>query len=307
MSIKDLNVFCIVVTYNGSQWIEKCLGSLMASSVPLKILAIDNGSTDNTVECLKENFPQVAIIETGKNLGFGKANNIGLRRAVKERADYVVLINQDVWLTSNDTIEKLIEVNESNPEYGIISCLHLMNEKQLEYYFSTIINAFDCPSLISDFVVNNTLKEVYPIRFVHAAFWVIPFKCLNTVGYFDPLFWHYSEDNDYAERVKYFGFKIGISPHVSIVHDIGERSISNDKSLNFQKLNLLLQLKDLRIELAKLLYSFLWQRAKLILNLMFKLKIKEVGFHIKLIDFVLKNYSKIKSNRNLCLHGGKFE
>ena len=61
-------------------WIEKCFSSIRNSSVPVKIIAIDNKSSDNSVEYIQENFPETILLESEKNLGFGGANNIGLKK-----------------------------------------------------------------------------------------------------------------------------------------------------------------------------------------------------------------------------------
>jgi N-acetylglucosaminyl-diphospho-decaprenol L-rhamnosyltransferase len=99
----DKKICVIVITYNGAKWVEGCFGSLMQSSVPLNIIAVDNASSDNTVALIKNKFAGVALIESGTNLGFGKANNIGLKRAAEDNADFIFLLNQDAFVKP-DTI-----------------------------------------------------------------------------------------------------------------------------------------------------------------------------------------------------------
>ena len=70
------SVYAVIVTFNGIKWIDKCFLSLLNSSISIKIIVIDNGSSDMTSEYIKSNFPTIELIETGKNLGFGQANNI---------------------------------------------------------------------------------------------------------------------------------------------------------------------------------------------------------------------------------------
>ena len=69
----------IIVTFNGIQWIEKCLNSVFQSSIKSIPIVIDNGSSDGTVSFIKQNYQDAIVIETGQNLGFGKANNIGIQ------------------------------------------------------------------------------------------------------------------------------------------------------------------------------------------------------------------------------------
>ena len=213
-----MKVYAIIVTYNGDKWIEKCLGSLRDSTLPLSVLVIDNASTDKTVNIVKQQFPQFQLLETGANLGFGKANNIGLEIALKQHADFVFLLNQDAWVETN-CLQTLINIHNSNKQFGILSPIHLSGDNlSLEYKFIEYIQPNVCPGFVSDFVVGK-LATVYETTFVNAAAWLISKECLQTVGGFDPLFYHYGEDADFVERTRYFGFKTGVIPTATIWHD----------------------------------------------------------------------------------------
>jgi GT2 family glycosyltransferase len=206
-------VFSIVVTYNGSQWIEKCFGSLVNSTIQdHHILAIDNGSTDNTLELIRALYPEVKVIESGANLGFGKANNIGILKALEAKAEYVFLLNQDAWIEHN-TIEDLIKISKINPEYGILSPIQNDARGNIEKQFSTYLSKAKL----------NVQKQILEVPFVNAASWLIPVTCIKKVGLFDSLFYHYGEDENYCHRAHYYKFKIGIIPNSCIVHDRGER------------------------------------------------------------------------------------
>lgn len=112
-----MTIKAIIVTYNPAQWLDKCLGSLKKSSVKLDVIVIDNGSTDGSIEIIKNDYPNVRLIINSENKGFGAANNQGLSIALNERADYAFLLNQDAWIEPN-TIEKLIEVSQNNKGFG---------------------------------------------------------------------------------------------------------------------------------------------------------------------------------------------
>lgn len=217
-----MKVFVIIVTYNGSKWIKKCLNSLYSGTFSISIKIIDNASSDDTVSIIKEYFPKADLIQSEKNLGFGKANNMGIKKAIEEGADYFFLLNQDAWIEEN-TIERLIEISKKNPNYGILSPMHLNADySSLDFNFSRYIIPDHCPGLYADIYLNKT-KNVYPVDFVNAAAWMISRACVETVGLFDPLFFHYGEDRNYCQRVLYHGLKIGICPDLRIVHDRGDR------------------------------------------------------------------------------------
>ncbi len=213
-----MKIYAIVVTWNGEKWIEKCFASLLQSSVPVTIIAVDNASSDQTVSIISDKYKSVELIETGSNLGFGKANNIGLKIAVQQNADFVFLLNQDAWVDKN-SIENLVKTAQSNEVYGIVSPFHISgDDTALEYKFIEYIQPNVCHGLVSDFMMNKLLP-IYETTFVNAAAWLISKNCLLTVGGFDPIYPHYGEDTDYIQRAQYFGFKIGIVPSARIWHD----------------------------------------------------------------------------------------
>lgn len=214
------NIYSIVVTFNGAQWIEKCLDSLLKSTIPTKIVIIDNNSTDNTLEIIEAFNTQVELIQTGQNMGFGKANNIGIQKALEYAADYVFLLNQDAWIEP-DTIEKLLQAAISNPEYGILSPIHLNGlGKLIDNLLYKNLTKHPCGrELFSDLYNKSNKDKIYEITYVNAACWLLSKECIKIVGLFDPIFEHYGEDNNYCHRVEYHKFKIGIMTCAKIYHD----------------------------------------------------------------------------------------
>jgi GT2 family glycosyltransferase len=214
-----MKVFAIIVTYNGMKWIQECLKSVSYSSIPIKIIVIDNCSTDGTVNFIKSNFKEIILLEQNGNLGFGKANNIGISFALKESSDYVFLLNQDAFVMA-DTIEKLIATAQQNQEYGIISPIHTnASGTVLDQSFLYYTRNSGGSGFLSDFVLNRIKKDIYSLPMINAAAWLIPKTTLEVVGGFDPMFFLYGEDDNYCQRVLYHQLQIGIVPEVFIRHD----------------------------------------------------------------------------------------
>ncbi len=215
-----VKVYAIIVTYNGMFWYDRCFGSLRQSEIPVQVVVVDNASTDDTVEYIRTHFPEVHLIASDVNLGFGQGNNKGIRYALDNDADYVFLLNQDAWIEP-DTIKTLIEAHIKNPVYGILSPMHLNADKSaIEQGMIVFLTLPEhTPNeIISDFYL-GLKKEVYDTNYVLAAAWLLPIKTIDSVGGFDPLFFHYGEDDNYLSRVLYHGFKVGIVPKVTICHD----------------------------------------------------------------------------------------
>ena len=211
-------IYTIIVTFNGQKWIRKCLDSLKKSSYPTKIIVVDNDSSDETLQIVSE-FDDIIILKQISNLGFGKANNIGIRKAMELGFDYVFLLNQDAYIFK-DSIRNLISEAEKNPDYGIISPLHFSSdEKTFDSNFKTYFDR--------RIYMENDLTKV---KFVNAAAWFISKKCIKKTGLFEEWFSHYGEDRNYCNRVIFHNFKIGITEKSKIVHDrIIKRNFNKDK------------------------------------------------------------------------------
>lgn len=208
-------IFVIVVTYKGQRWYDKCFGSLRESTIPLQVVVVDNTPGEEDAEYIKSHFPEVHLIKTDENLGFGRANNLGMRYALDNGCDYVFLLNQDAWI-GPDSITKLVQISKSNPEFGILSPMHLTAKK--DRLFMLIGIGQDNMQLISDLYTTH-IGDVYETNYVNAAAWLLPLRTLETIGGFSPIFQQYAEDDDYINRVLYHRCKIGICPSSKIVHD----------------------------------------------------------------------------------------
>lgn len=213
-------------------WIDKCLGSIDFSK--FDVVIVDNASSDETVVHLQQNYPGVKLFEESKNLGFGQANNKGISYALSEGAEHVFLLNQDAYLV-DDALEQLVEFQKKNSEFGVLSPIHTNAEvNRLEYGFSTFMGYDSNPDFYSDFVLNNTLKQVYETPFVNAAGWLLSKECLMCVGGFDPIFFHYGEDENYCQRVIFQGFRVGVLPNSIMIHD-KEKKLKNKAELFSEK------------------------------------------------------------------------
>ena len=204
----DKKIFVIIVTYNGARWIDKNIPSLLRSAYPLHIIVVDNKSTDNTLELLYR-YQGIDVVASQTNLGFGKANNIGMQRALDLGGDYLFLLNQDAWIF-DVTIGSLVSKMRQYPELGLLSPLHFSADvADLDQSFATYYSR----------KTQQLDKSVAVVPFVNAAAWMISRKCIEKVGFFEPLFGHYGEDRNYCDRVNYHNFLIGIDADAMIVHD----------------------------------------------------------------------------------------
>lgn len=289
------------------QWLSDCLETTKGIST----VVIDNHSTDQTVNFIETHYPSVTLLKQNENLGFGKANNLGISYALKMGAESVFLLNQDAYLTEG-TIQRLMKVHIDNPEYGILSPIHLNGSgKKLDLNFSKYLNQSNDNQFYSDYVLNKNLASVYDVAFINAAGWFISKKCLLTVGGFDPIFFHYGEDDNYCQRVLYHGLKIGVVPDTFIRHDRDDR---NAETITFFKRNHFTELeKQLKNNYADInesnlykLESELQRRKPAMYKSYLKLKFKSANFYLAELRLFEKIFPEIiesrKTNKEIGAH-----
>ena len=121
MLMQSPKIIVIIVSYNGEKWIYECIRSIMNNSYDhYEIVVVDNASQDATASIIKENFREVILFKQKRNIGFGKGANVGIRYAMSQKADYILLLNQDIKLERN-CIEYMIAVCDQNRKIGIAS------------------------------------------------------------------------------------------------------------------------------------------------------------------------------------------
>jgi GT2 family glycosyltransferase len=210
-----MKILVIVVTFNGLKWLERCLGSVRASEVPADLYVWDNDSTDGSADWIQGHFPEAKLVRSADNLGFAEANNMGMRYALEKGYDYVYLLNQDAWIEPS-TLGTLIAASEAHPEYAVLSPLQMTDGfTGLDAQFGKILRS-----------AQNDKRSV---RRVMAAHWLVPRKALEVIGLFDALFPLYGNDDNWCDRARYHGFKIGIVPQARAVHDRATREEPKEK------------------------------------------------------------------------------
>jgi GT2 family glycosyltransferase len=220
-----MKVYIIIVTYNAENWIVKCLDSVYNRKY--QIIVIDNASIDNTLEIIEQKYPNVQLIKSERNLGFGQANNIGLKIALNENTDAVLLLNQDAWV-EQDTIDKLIKTQQNFNDFWILTPVQRQSKLNcIESNFNKYL--LENKILIDDKIKVEGVKEM---KFANAAIWLISRYCIETVGGFDPLFPHYGEDNDYVRRMHFWGGKLGVVPNAIGYHD---REVNTNMNSKYEK------------------------------------------------------------------------
>ena len=216
-------VCVIIVSYNFIPWIHRCLPSVLSSLLPATIMVIDIGSKDETCLTIKKAYPDVELIENRDNLGFGRANNMGMQRALERGFDYLFLLNQDAWIEP-DTLGKLVDAARKDSTYGILSPVHLNGKGDATDFgfseYTGIKNREEAMQLTD---------EVTPYSFINAAMWLIPACTIREIGTFAPIFAHYGEDRNWVLRLQKKGYRLGLVKSAFGYHDREARPVSREK------------------------------------------------------------------------------
>ena len=199
-------IYCVIVTYNGMRWIDRCLQSILQSVIPMVAVVVDNGSEDDTVKHIKANYPEVILLPQEENKGFGQANNIGIAYAMQKQATHILLLNQDAAIQP-DALQILLQHDDGQ---------HLLTPIHMNGDGSCIDDNFFQNTLLSMQPEKHEVKEV---PYVNAACWLLPIEIIRQVGGFNPLFYHYGEDNNYIQRLQYYHFEIRLISDAIVYHD----------------------------------------------------------------------------------------
>ena len=246
----DLSI--IILNYKTRGLVKHCINNVRATTANFayEIIVIDNGSSDGIEAMMKENFPDIKFIQTGKNLGFAAGNNIGIKEA---KGKHVLILNPDVTVL-NGSIEKMLKFMEANPEIGIvgpklinpdgsyqISCRTFQTPKLILYRRTPLGRLpFAKKQLEKHLMLDFDHSSAREVDWFLGACMLINKECLDKMGLFDERFFIYFEDMDLCRRFWMNGYKVYYLAEAEMVH-LFERASAND-SWNFLKLNKLTRL-----------------------------------------------------------------
>ena len=229
----DLSI--IIVNYNVKEFLQNLLHSAekASSRISKEIIVIDNASDDGSVDIIKQKFPTVKLIENKNNIGFGSANNQGLKIA---QGKYILFINPDC-IVSENTFDKMISFFNEHPDCGLAGCKILNSDGSLQLAcrrsFPGPWTSFTKVTGLSNLFPGSRIFARYNLTYldenrthevdaVSGSFMMIKRDAYEKVGGFDDQFFMYGEDLDLCYRVQKAGFKVYYVPDTQIIHYKGE-------------------------------------------------------------------------------------
>jgi hypothetical protein len=217
-------VYCVVLNMNGKTLLLESLESIMKMTYPnFKVVVVDNGSTDESPDAVRTQYPSVTVLENGKNLGFGEGNNVGIRYSLKQGAEWIFLLNNDIAVDP-EMLTELMKAASSDELIGILSPkIYYYSEPNKIWYAGGKVNYF------TGIISHRGLREmdsgqydqVEETDYITGCAFLIKRKVVESVGMFDPIYFPiYSEDADWSVRTQRAGYHLVYVPHAKLWHKV---------------------------------------------------------------------------------------
>ncbi len=229
----------VIVNWNSKELLKNCLSSLREyhDLRDINVIVVDNASRDGSTEMIEASFPEVRVIHSGGNVGFGKANNMAIKTAP---TPYILLLNPDTTVFP-DTIKQMTGFMDSNPSVGGLGCRMVFPTGETQpiglQWFPSPLTEFLGLVLVSDKTF-HLLRNIIPYKDPDSSGYVSKLYggCLlirkavfDQIGYFDEQFFMYGEDVDLCRRITDAGWKLYYLSSAKIIHLCGG---ATEQSLN---------------------------------------------------------------------------
>jgi GT2 family glycosyltransferase len=213
----------VVLSWNGREDTLACLRSLAAADPRPQVVCVDNGSTDGSAEAVRAEFPDVALIENGANLGFAGGNNVGIRHALERGAEWVVLLNNDAVLAP-DAIGAFERAAREHPRAGVLGGKVLLDDPPDRVWFAgQRFNArlgYSGRPRGSGRRDRGRYERTIPVDRAVGALMAASREAISAAGMLDDQLFAYVEDVDWCLRVREAGFEVLLVPAVRAWHRV---------------------------------------------------------------------------------------
>jgi len=237
----------IIISFNVRKLLKECLESVIRETrdTRYEIWVIDNHSRDDSVQMLKESFPQVHLIENTENLGFTRANNQAIAKC---RCDLILLLNPDT-IIQDGALDKMVRFMDEHADVGAAGCRVLNEDGTLQLAcrrsIPTPAVAFYKLSGLSRLFPNSKVMARYNLTYldpntthevdaVSGAFLLIRKQVIDRIGMLDEDFWIFGEDIDWCIRTQKAGWKVMYYPDAHIIHYKGVGCGTNSRKTSYE-------------------------------------------------------------------------
>lgn len=220
------NIYAVTVNWNKPDDTCECLQSLLdIEGYSTTIVVVDNGSTDGSAEIISKRFPQINLLKQTTNLGFSRGYNAGIRYALSCGADYVFMINNDVWV-DRDVLNYLFQYMSSDTG-AVCPLIFYASSPDVVWSAGAIANPLTLE--VKDKFANHPWAPRIATTFLERDFvtgcgLLLSSKALLGIGLFDEHFYLYYEDMDFCFRLRKAGWRLRVVPGAKMWHKVSRSS-----------------------------------------------------------------------------------
>lgn len=239
--MKDLGI--VICNFNKVDYLKGCLETLYKSNFEnliYDVIVVDNASTDGSPDFIKENYPHIVLLQNETNIGGSGGFDRGIRYAIQEEYDYVVLLDNDILLEVN-TILNLYKYIKINPKAGVVgSKICTMDNPDILQEMGSFIdyeNKFNVYTPLKSHKDDSLLPEVVECDYVPACCMITTKEVLEKVGSFNTEHFIYWDDMDWCTRVKRENYEIHAINSSRVFHKMGAANHTNTFGLYYFERN----------------------------------------------------------------------
>jgi GT2 family glycosyltransferase len=236
MTSAQCDVSIVIVSWNTRDILRDCLASIFAETrgVRFEVIVVDNASSDDSVEMIRCEFPEVTLIGNCDNRGFAAANNQGIDAA---QGRYVLLLNPDT-VVLDGAIDKSVGFADAHPQAAVVGCKVLNSDRTLQrscFMFPSALNLFLLATYLDRLFSRNRFfgrdrmswwdaDDSRPVDVVSGCFMLVRRETIDQVGKLDERYFMYGEETDWCYRFTKAGWKVLFTPDAQIIHLGGSSS-----------------------------------------------------------------------------------
>jgi hypothetical protein len=221
-------VSIIILNWNGHEMTAECVRSLLATdSDNCAIVIVDNGSSDGSVEILRQEFPLITVLPQDRNLGFAAGCNVGIRHALAEDVEYVLLLNNDTF-AAPDFFREMMTVIQSDPRIAVVCPkIYFADKPQLLWYAGGDFSLWTGTPKHRGWkaVDSGQFDQRQEITQATGCAMLIRRSALQEVGLLDEQFWAYAEDLEWSVRSLKMGYRLAFAPKAHLWHHDGATAV----------------------------------------------------------------------------------
>lgn len=224
--------YIIIPNWNGKDLIRECLEALRTQTLAHRVIVVDNGSHDGSNNIVRDEFPEVQLLEFGDNAGFAGGVNRGIRPALQQGADYIVLLNNDA-VADKHWLQRLVAEAETDDKIGLVAAKILTQDGKSIDSTGDFYSDWGFPYPRGRGEMDEGQYDAPEFRDIFSASGgasLYRAQMLKEIGLFDERFFAYFEDVDISFRAQLAGWKVRYAPGATVRHYIGGTSSRMENS-----------------------------------------------------------------------------